>query len=443
MKKWQKLLADAQAKAAEARGIMSKADAEKRELTEDERTTYQKAYDAALNLKAASDQAKKDDEQASALDELAGSEVPDDDTNDQILSSGIEVKEPEGGKSRAFGDRFTKSAPYAAFRKQYPSGVGQGSPINIGRVKVGSLSDWDTNRKASLITSPTAHLQPTRYPTLDMVERPNLTLLDLVSRGQTGGNFEYLQITGVERNAKIVPEATSATDDAALKPLSDLQTAIADAKVYTYADGYEITNQMLADAPAFASYMNQELAYSLDNVLEEKLLNGTGTNGEPKGILSTTGVQQTTYTAGALASDGIPTEAGVRAFIRAARIQMLNILRQPGGTVQAFVMSPEMDAAIDLLQDDNGRYYSGGPFGNGPGTLWGRPRVTSERLKWDTCLTGDFKQVALLDREGLSVLAFNQHRDFAQRNLTYVRAELRAAQVIWRPNRLGVVKPAA
>ena len=200
---------------------------------------------------------------------------------------------------------------------------------------------------------------------------------------------------------------------------------------------------MLADAPAFASYMNQELAYSLDNVLEEKLLNGTGTNGEPKGILSTTGVQQTTYTAGELASDGIPTEAGVRAFIRAARIQMLNILRHPGGTVQAFVMSPEMDAAIDLLQDDNGRYYSGGPFGNGPGTLWGRPRITSERLKWDTCLTGDFKQVALLDREGLSVLAFNQHRDFAQRNLTYVRAELRAAQVIWRPNRLGVVKPAA
>ena len=67
--------------------------------------------------------------------------------------------------------------------------------------------------------------------------------------------------------------------------------------------------------------------------------------------------------------------------------------------------------------------------------------MTSERLVDTTAVLGDFKQVALLDREGLSVLAFNQHKDYAQRNLTYVRAELRAAQVIWKPNRLVVVSP--
>lgn len=54
----------------------------------------------------------------------------------------------------------------------------------------------------------------------------------------------------------------------------------------------------MADAPAFATYMNQELEYPLDNVVEDKLPNGTGASGEPKGILTTTGVQEQNYTAG-------------------------------------------------------------------------------------------------------------------------------------------------
>src|SRR5690606_19542873 len=107
-----------------------------------------------------------------------------------------------------------------------------------------------------------------------------------------------------------------------------------------------------------------------------------------------------------------------------------------GGRVDAVLVSPEDDEEIDLMQDENGRFYGAGPFSMGPSSLWGRPRVVSELLDPGQFILGDFKQIALLDREGLSVLAFNQHKDYAQRNLTYVRGELRAAQVIWKPNRL-------
>ena len=48
--------------------------------------------------------------------------------------------------------------------------------------------------------------------------------------------------------------------------------------------------------------------------------------------------------------------------------------------------------------------------------------------------------VQVLDRSGLTVEAFNQHKDYASRNLTYVRAELRAAQVIWRPANFVVLE---
>lgn len=406
-----------------AQDIAAKAKAENRDLTDDEMTTVEAKMTEVKDLDA---KILKAAESRALMDRIAAVETPE--TDGEKAGDEASVKAEDRG---SFGERFVKSASYKAFREQYATGVGSGSPVNIDRVKIGTLAEYGATAAggAKALTSPIAHVQPVRYPTIDQVDRDRLTFLDLVSRGSAAGAFEYVQIISVDRNARIVPEATSGTDDAALKPTSTLTTAMADAKPYTYADGYDVTNQLLSDAPAFASYMNQELGYSLDSLIEDKLLNGTGTNGEPKGLLNTTGVQQGSYTTG----------ADVIEQVKAIRRAMTGILRLPGGTVQAIVMSPEDDAEVDLLQDSTGRFFGQGPFGSGPGTLWGRPRVTSERVPQGTFILGDFKQIALLDVEGLSVLAFNQHKDYAQRNMTYVRAELRAEQVIWKPSRLGVI----
>lgn len=329
-------------------------------------------------------------------------------------------KSGEAFEGVPLGERFAKSEPYQAWKKANPAGAGQGTPIRIDTVRIGSMKDFFANRKAA--TTETARVQNIRVPMVDQVQRPELTLLDLISRGETGGNFEYVQVVAVTRNAKVVPEATSGTDAAALKPISEITTELADAKVYTYADGYDVTNQLLADAPAFASYMDNELRYSLDAVLEDKLLNGSGVSGEPKGILQTTGVQEHEYTIGA------PID-----LVKAVRRAITKVTKLNGGSVQAILINPEDEEEIDLMQDANERFYGQGPFGQGPGTLWGRPRVTSEQIPAGEFLLGDFRTVALLDREGLRVNAFNQHKDYAQRNMTYVRAELRAAQVVWKP----------
>ena len=68
--------------------------------------------------------------------------------------------------------------------------------------------------------------------------------------------------------------------------------------------------------------------------------------------------------------------------------------------------------------------------------------MVSEKINKGTVLMGDFRQVAYLDRDGISIEAFNQHKDFAQRNLVYVRAEARGLQVIWRPARLLLLEEA-
>lgn len=392
-------------------GIQTKAAGEKRSFTDDELTDIETKSARVTELKARIDRIEKSEKALSDIVEhgkSAHEAVENDADFDNV----------------PLGERFTKSKAYADFQKQHPSGVGEGTPVNIGSVRIGSMKDFFANRKA--LTSPQARIQNIRVPMVDLVDRDQLTLLDLISRGETAGNFEYVQVVSVTRNAKIVPEATSGTDNAALKPVSEISTQLADAKVYTYADGYDVTNQLLADAPAFASYMDQELRYSLDNVVEEKLLNGTGVSGEPRGILNTTGIQDHEFTG-----------AGAKELVRAVRRSITKVTRHGiGGRVTAILISPEDEEEIDLMEDANERFYGQGPFGTGPQTLWGRPRVTSEKIEPGTFLLGDFKRIALLDREGLTVRAFNQHKDYAQRNMTYVRGELRAAQVVWKPNRL-------
>lgn len=393
-------------------GMQAKAKSEGRDFTDDELTEIEAKGAEITALKTRIDRIEASEKSLKSLIEFGQEDGSGEDN-------------PDDFKSVPLGERFTKSGAYTEFQKANSTGVGTGSPVNIDRVRIGTMKEFFANRKAAIDTGD-ARIQNIRVPMVDMVDRRELTLLDLISRGQTGGNFEYVQVVSVNRGAAIVPENTGDDDTDTLKPKSSISTALADAKVYTYADGYDVTNQLLADAPAFASYMDQELRYSLDSVVEDKLLNGTGLNGEPKGILNTTGIQDLEFVG-----------SGAIDLVKASRRAITKVTKGGiGGRVDAILVSPEDDEEIDLMQDGQQRFYGQGPFGMGPATLWGRPRVVSELLEPGTFILGDFKQVALLDREGLSVLAFNQHKDYAQRNLTYVRAELRAAQVIWKPNRL-------
>ncbi|MGW1219470.1 phage major capsid protein [Streptomyces californicus] len=415
-----------QALLKEAADIVAKAKEDDREFTEDEVTRINEIKSESDDLAA---KVKAADAAQAAAAEMAGKAAE----RPKPALSGVKDRQEDGDAT--LGGQFVKSALYQEFRKDHPSGLGEGSAVSIGRTRVGSLKEWMAGRKATSapLQVGLGHVAPIRMPMVDQVDRDNLTILDLISRGESDGPFEYLQVTGVTRNAAVVKDEILPGDpNTDLKPTSTIQTELADAKPYTYADGYDVTNALLSNAPALATYMDNELEYSLDWVVEDKLLNGTGTNGNPKGILHTTGVQELTYTPG--------TDA--MAQVKAIRKAITKITTLPGGNVTAALMSPEDDEAWDLLQDTTDRFMGQGPFGQGPSTSWGRTRALSQRLAPGTVILGDWRQVALLDVEGLSVLAFNQHKDYAQRNLVYVRAELRAMQVIWKPNRLIVVKPA-
>ena len=404
---------------AEAKSIADLAKSEDREFTADEITKIGELKSQADELTV---QVKAADDAQSNMKTLLASTSP---------AKSDDEPEPRGeqqGGVKSFGQAFVDSEPYQNLIKSNPSGFGRGTNINIEKVTVGTKGRGfkaDPNPLSATI----GHLQPTRLPTVDLTYQQPLTLLDLIGQGTMSGNsFEYVQITAVARNAAIVKDEILPGDPAtALKPLSDLSTALATGKAFTYADGYAVHNDTLADAGAFASYLDNQLSYNIRHVIEDYLINGSGTGGDPTGILHTTGVQQ-------IATAGT-SPVQIPVSIRKSMTALSNV----GANITGIVLNPIDAEELDLMQDGNQRFFGAGPFGAGPRTLWGRPYVTAPSIPVGTALVGDLSTINYLEREPLSVVAFNQHADYARRNLVYVRAETRGAQVIYKPGHLALV----
>lgn len=335
--------------------------------------------------------------------------------------------EPEPATG-TLGERFVKSEQYKAFVAAHPSGIGKDTPISIKAEHIGDRGVRKAD-PAPIQTGVQGNARAVRTADVDdLVYRPERRLLDLITRGTTNLPwFQYRQIISKTNNAAIVKEAattTGTTPATGLKPLSTLITQTAEARAYTYADGMEVTNQELTDDGIMSTLIDSTLRENLEIEIENILLNGAGTADEPAGVLHTTGVLQQAFVT------DVPTTI---------RKSITKLRTTSGAQIQGVLLNPEDDETWDLLKDTQGRYLGAGPFVGGPSTAWGYERISSQAIEVGQAIVGDFKTIQLLQLEALSVLAFNQHKDYAQRNLTYIRAEERAVQLIRNAARLCVV----
>jgi len=397
------LRTQASALKADMQAIVDRAKAESRDLTDDEATEIEAK---ATELEAVNERIKRSEKAQRMVDDLAGAPVDEPDSDETV-------------KGRSVSERFIKSDPFRAFRKANPSGVTAGTPVDIQVRGVGSVKDLGVGKKE--LTTETGqwvgHGREPGYRDELPVDEP-LTFLNLITVGTTDVAFsEYARIIAETNNAAIVPEGE-------LKPLSDIETADGESRAYTYADGFVVTNQTLADDGALVTFMESRIRRHVQGVIEDKILNGTGT-GEPEGILNTTGTL-----AQAFDEDVVTTLA-----------RALELFDEHNGTasVQAIVMNPRDVWNLRLLKDTNGNPLLGNPLQQGvTPTPFGVPLVSSTRVAQGTALVGRFDSMNYLELEPLNVLAFNQHEDFARRNKVYVRAESRGRQVFYAPREVVV-----
>jgi HK97 family phage major capsid protein len=389
-----------------AQELIERAKVASRDLTAEEQATVEAKFAEIEELDKKIDAAAKSAALVARLDSVKEPEpqnAPDE-------------KAPLGG----LGDRFVKSAAFQEFRQSHPSGVGSGTPIRVEAKGLGGLAELGIGTKAT-ITTATGQNGPVREPGYRNylpVDAP-LTFLDLITTGSTDVPYsEYAQVTAETNNAAIVAEGN-------LKPLSDVTTDKEESKAYTYADGFDITNQTLADDGALAAFLEARIRRHVLGVVEQKLFNGAGAGTEPLGIMNTTGTL----------AQAFDTDVVVTLARSLEKFQTNN-----GDTdAQAIVMHPTDVWNLRLLKGSDGHYLLGNPLQQGPiPTPWGVPLVPSSKLTAGTALVGRFDSVHFLELEALNVLAFNQHKDYAQRNMVYVRAELRGRQLFYAPREVVV-----
>lgn len=408
--------------------IVDAAKSEDRDLTHDEReksTRYvEEVKDIDGKLDAIDESAARKSELA---DFLTAAEARD--LNDPALDG----SQQGPGRAKSVGARILKSEQYRRLMERHGGRIGEATkgismdPVAIGGLKA-LLTGSDRDSGAGVLV-PSHNLGLVEYP-----QHP-LSLRDLITVGTTTSDrIEYAQVlpagVGGSTNAAAgIPEATGTTGTQGVKPESTLAFRKQSADVITIAHWLPTTKRALSDAGQLQTLIDGFLRDGVARETERLIVSGDSDNApanteEWDGILNTTGVQSVAY-AGSISDT--------------AR-KMITAVSDAAAITTGFIVSPEVNEALDLAKDTTGRYFGNGPFGQGPGTLWGRPRVEVQGLPEGTIIGGDLSTCVLWDREQTTVTATDSHADFFIRNLVAILAEARAAFGIFNPQSLAIAE---
>ena len=407
-----------------ARDVADLAEKEDRDFTPEEKSTVETALKEAKKAK-------------DAIKEKAGEKA----MRDQIdaLGEGIELIEesqksdaavqraaamglllPQKGKS--VGDQFVDSAEFKAFMSQFPEGAdGQrripesakgihSAPVGFKTLITG---DSATSGGAFVSTQQTGIYEGLGW-------RP-FTIRDVVSIRQTNSDtVEYVRQSTRTNAAAPVPEATTTDttgDEDSVKPESAMAFAKVTAPVRTIAHWAPATKRALSDAAQLRGLIDQELRDGLREEEEDQIVNGDGTGENLEGIATVSTQTQ------AWDTDLLTTTRKARTKVRVTGRSQAT----------AYLLNPADWERIDLLQDNENRYYFGGPMQLGTPTLWGLPVVESEAVTSGVGYVGDFRKCILWDREQANISVSDSHSDFFIRNMVAILAEERVAFGITRP----------
>ncbi len=329
----------------------------------------------------------------------------------------------QGGKKKAptsLGQAFVESELYRKF------GARSGEKRNI----ICRLDD-ELSFRTTFSASGQSLTSIQKLPGVPgILDQQMLMVADLFAQGQTNAlTVRYIQEDTYTNAATAVAEGSA-------KPESTLDVSEVDATVRKIAVWTKVTDEMLADFDQIASYINARLAYMVQALEDNHLINGTGANNQIKGVLNFSGIQTVSGATNPL--DGVLRAIS---YVRGANGAGF-------GEPTAIVMHPKDWMNSKLSKDLNNQYYGGGPFSGiyGQGmysnvyNMWGLPCVVTTSIAQGTALVGDFRSGAQIFRKkGLTIESTNSNEDDFKNNLVMIRAEERLALAVYQPKKFCTV----
>ena len=251
--------------------------------------------------------------------------------------------------------------------------------------------------------------------------------------GIIAGSFAPLTIRqliptiGVTSNAVNSLRESSWTNDAvevaqgAAKPESDIVFAPYNVVIETVAHWIKVSNQLLADAPAVAAYIDTRLRDGLAQRIDRQLLLGNGTSPNLSGLTDAGNFTAFTPTSGANLAESINKAKYNRWAV--------------GEVVDTVIVNPADWAALEILREGagTGAYLYGAPGTAAGMSVFGVQVVLSANMTAGSFLIGSLRGAATIYQRQGAVVEMGYVNDDFTKNLVTIRAEERLGLAVDRP----------
>jgi len=350
--------------------------------------------------------------------------IADQDDNQRLLdaidaASGTASADPTVApeEAKTIGDAFVRSAGFAALKARGFAGTWTSGPVEIGQ----KLTDGVNTVVSIGDASGALPLQPQLAPLLPPIEQ-SPTVAALFSSGVTGQNLiVYLEETTTTPGVMSGPYSTSAaavrtavlTSEGTSKPAAYVNFTKRSVNVEKLAAFLPISEEMLEDEPAIASYVNSRLRMFVVQAEEARILArlnvGIGTAGY--------------------------AEIGGNNMLDSVMAGITSVRLEGGLEPDGLLINPVDYAKMAIAKaSTGGDYFGGGPFSAFSASPWGLRTVSTAAVAQGSPIVGAFRDGAQIWRKGgLTVEASNSHQDYFVRNLVAIRAEERFALAVYRP----------
>ncbi len=248
--------------------------------------------------------------------------------------------------------------------------------------------------------------------------RPQLTLADIISSRPTSQPLiSFVKVATPFTVAGMAPETT-------LKSENGVTFAVTSEKVRTIATFVPASRQILDDFDDLESYIRVNLPYYVKLKKEQQMLAGDGTGENLHGYIPQAVAYDTT--ANVVGDNKIDT-------IGHALEQQAESLELPPDFIEMHVRDWWK---IRLQKDGYGRYILGDPQTMVKPSLFGVDVLPTTNIAVNTFLVGNSTPMAseLRQRLDMEVLISTEDVDNFRKNMVTIRAEERAALIVYRPN---------
>lgn len=254
------------------------------------------------------------------------------------------------------------------------------------------------------------------------------SILDFIPTGATSSNsMEYTREIPAEESPAGFTNNAAEVAEGGTKPQSDVLFELVNDPVRTVAHWLKLSRQVLDDAPALESYIDQRLRFGIRQRLESQILSGNGTAPNLAGLADTGRHIAFTPATGDNQFDSI----------NKAKYAMIGRDYNP----VAVFLNPADWGAMERLKagSSDERYIAGDGAalnylqGGLVPLIWGLQVIPNNNVPQGKFFVVDSAAMTLFVRSGATVEMFEQDDTNVQSNLVTVRAELRAALCVFTP----------